>query len=86
MTRSTMLYQVREGDRIALDAAGRRLQLHVPEPELAARRAAWVAPPRPELASRGYYKLYYDHVLQAEQGCDFDFMLPPPETGPASQH
>ena len=60
-----MLCQVREGDRITLDAAGRRLQLHVPEPELAARRAAWVAPPRPELASRGYYKLYYDHVLQS---------------------
>ena len=44
--------------------------------DLLARRARWKAPPNPEGSDRGYYKLYFDHVMQAEDGCDFDFMLP----------
>jgi dihydroxyacid dehydratase/phosphogluconate dehydratase len=63
---------VRDGDVIELDVAGRRLHLHVDEAELAARRAAWLPSNRTET---GYQKLFVDHVLQADQGCDFDFLL-----------
>lgn len=62
---------VRDGDPIRLDLAGRRLDLLVAEDELAARRAAWQAPARPK---RGYARLYGEAVLQADQGCDFDFL------------
>jgi dihydroxy-acid dehydratase len=64
---------VQNGDLITLDVAGRRLQLHVDEAELARRRAAWVAP-APAMQS-GYWKLYIDHVLQADEGCDLDFLV-----------
>ena len=63
---------VRNGDRIRLSVRERRNDLVVEERELAQRRASWrtaVAPP-----ARGYAKLYMDHVLQAEHGCDFDFL------------
>jgi dihydroxy-acid dehydratase len=63
---------VRSGDEIELDIEARRLELLVDEAELARRRAAWVAPPRPY--SRGYTKLYQEHVTQAHEGCDFDFL------------
>jgi dihydroxy-acid dehydratase len=63
---------VRTGDEIELDIAGRRLELRVDETELARRRATWVPPPRPY--SRGYTRLYQDHVTQAHEGCDFDFL------------
>ncbi|MFC0384729.1 IlvD/Edd family dehydratase [Muricoccus vinaceus] len=63
---------VRTGDRIALDVERRRLDLLVDEAELA-RRAAEVVPPRPA-PKRGYAKLFHDTVLQADQGCDFDFL------------
>jgi len=66
---------VQEGDEIVLDAGARRLDLLVPEAELARRRAAWRRPP-PSLA-RGYRRLYVEHVLQAPQGCDFDFLRAP---------
>ncbi|MFX9061770.1 dihydroxy-acid dehydratase, partial [Acinetobacter baumannii] len=49
------------------------LHLHVDEAELAARRAAW-SPPAPP-ADRGYQRLYVDHVLQADRGADFDFLV-----------
>src|SRR6202012_5342412 len=62
---------VRDGDRILLDSAGRRLDLLVDEAELAKRRAAWSAPEKP---ARGYHRLYVDHVTQAVEGCDFDFL------------
>jgi dihydroxy-acid dehydratase len=62
---------VRDGDRIRLDTAGRRLDLLVGEDELARRRAAWRPPDRP---SRGYARLHAAHVLQASAGCDFDFL------------
>jgi dihydroxy-acid dehydratase len=63
---------VRTGDRIRLSVAQRRLDLLVPEEELARCREAFRRPaPTP---GRGYAKLYMDHVLQAEDGCDFDFL------------
>jgi len=63
---------VKNGDQITLDVAGRRLHLHVDDAELERRRAAW-QPPTPPLQS-GYWKLYIDHVLQADEGADLDFL------------
>jgi L-arabonate dehydrase len=63
---------VRDGDEIELDVPGRRLTLRVGGDELARRRAAWK--PRPAHFSRGYGKLFLDHVLQANEGCDFDYL------------
>jgi dihydroxy-acid dehydratase len=65
---------VRTGDRIKLDVAGRALELMVSDAELEKRRKSWVAPPVPEDAQRGYAKLYREHVQQADEGCDFDFL------------
>ena len=63
---------VRNGDRIKLSVKARRIELLVSEEELAKRREQW-APPC-ETPLRGYAKIYMDHVLQAEHGCDFDFL------------
>jgi L-arabonate dehydrase len=63
---------VRDGDEIELDVPNRRLTLRVPDDELARRRAAWK--PRPPHFSRGYGRLFLEHVLQAHEGCDFDFL------------
>jgi dihydroxy-acid dehydratase len=63
---------VRTGDRIELSVARREINLLVDERELASRRAAHRAPAA--TPARGYAKLYMDHVLQAEHGCDFDFL------------
>jgi len=63
---------VREGDIIELDIPGRRLSLQVSDEELASRRAAWRQPP-PRYA-RGYGRLFSEHVSQASEGCDFDFL------------
>jgi dihydroxy-acid dehydratase len=63
---------VQNGDRIRLSVKSRRIELAVPEVELARRKAAWQPPAASPL--RGYAKLYMDHVLQAEDGCDFDFL------------
>jgi L-arabonate dehydrase len=63
---------VQTGDIVELDVPARRLQLHVSDEELARRKAAWVAPPSP---SRGYYKLYVEHVQQADRGADLDFLV-----------
>ena len=64
---------VREGDWIELDVPARRLHLDVDEAELARRRAEWVAP-EPAFKS-GYQALYVEHVMQADKGMDFDFLL-----------
>jgi dihydroxy-acid dehydratase len=64
---------VANGDMIELDVAKRRLHLDVPEKELARRRRKWKAPKAP--MSRGYTKLYVDHVLQADKGADLDFLV-----------
>jgi len=63
---------VRNGDRIKLSVKARRIELAVPATELAKRKAAWKPPVA--VPARGYAKLYMDHVLQAEHGCDFDFL------------
>jgi dihydroxy-acid dehydratase len=63
---------VRDGDLIRLDAGARSLDLLVDEKEIEARRAAW-KPPAPHY-ERGYGALFSQHVLQADQGCDFDFL------------
>ncbi|MDQ0377040.1 IlvD/Edd family dehydratase [Amycolatopsis thermophila] len=63
---------VRTGDLITLDVAARTLNVEVSDEELAARRAAWQAPPAPYTS--GYTWLYTQHVLQADEGADFDFL------------
>jgi dihydroxyacid dehydratase/phosphogluconate dehydratase len=71
---------VHDGDLIELDVPARKLHLHVPDEELDKRRADWQQPP-PKYA-RGYGALYLQHITQADQGCDFDFLeagAPTPE-------
>lgn len=71
---------VRDNDLISIDVDARRLDLLVPEAELAARRAAWTAPKR--RFERGYGAMFSAHVGQAHEGCDFDFLTgtaPTPE-------
>jgi dihydroxy-acid dehydratase len=63
---------VQTGDVIELDVPARKLHLDVSEAELAKRRASWVAPEPPK---RGYYKLYVEHVQQADKGADLDFLV-----------
>jgi dihydroxy-acid dehydratase len=63
---------VQNGDEIELDVPGRRLTLRVAEEELARRRAAWR--PRPDGVTSGYLRMFLDHVLQADEGVDFDFL------------
>jgi dihydroxy-acid dehydratase len=62
----------RTGDRIRLSVAERRLDLVVDEAELRARRDAWT--PREQRELRGYRRLHVEHVLQANHGCDLDFL------------
>lgn len=64
---------VRTGDSITLDVPARSLKLHVDDAELERRRAVWQAPP--PIADRGWYRLYIDHVTQADTGCDLDFLV-----------
>ncbi|QKZ03763.1 IlvD/Edd family dehydratase [Pseudomonas eucalypticola] len=68
------LAAVKEGDYIELDCSTGRLHLDISEAELAARLADWQAPVNNLLAG-GYRQLYVDHVMQADQGCDFDFLV-----------
>ena len=70
---------VRDGDLITLDVAGRRLHLDVSDEELAARRRDWRPPANP--GATGYQKLFVEHVLQADEGCDFDFLTGRREAG-----
>ena len=64
---------VENGDMIELDVTRRKLELRVPEREIKSRHARW-KPPAPPL-ERGYWRLYFDHVLQAHQGADLDFLV-----------
>ena len=64
---------VKTGDRIRLSASEGALELLVDEAELGKRRAAWA--PDPAHYTRGYAKMYVDHVLQADQGADLDFLV-----------
>ncbi len=71
---------VQDGDIIELDVAARRLTLAISDEELAKRKAEWQPPP-PRYA-RGYGALYVEHITQANEGCDFDFLeagAPTPE-------
>jgi dihydroxy-acid dehydratase len=63
---------VGNGDRIRLSVRDRKIDLMVNEAELQKRKSVWKAPVT--APTRGYAKLYMDHVLQAEHGCDFDFL------------
>jgi dihydroxy-acid dehydratase len=71
---------VRSGDRIAIDVPNRRLELRVDDAELARRRAAW-RPPAPRFG-RGYGWMFTEHILQANEGCDMDFLQT--QFGPAT--
>jgi dihydroxy-acid dehydratase len=64
---------VENGDTIELDVETRRLELKVSEQVLAQRRKNWEAPKPP--LPRGYWRLYFDHVLQAHEGADLDFLV-----------
>jgi dehydratase ilvD1 len=65
---------VKDGDEILFDGPDRRLELLVAPEELAARAANWRQRQLPPKYSRGYYRLYVEHVLQADRGCDLDFL------------
>jgi dihydroxy-acid dehydratase len=65
---------VRNGDMIELDCENGRLHLEVSDEELQARLADW-QDPNAKMIGGGYRKLYVDHVLQADEGCDFDFLV-----------
>jgi L-arabonate dehydrase len=63
---------VKDGDEIELDVAAKKLELLVPEAEIQRRLAQWT--PLASHYQRGYGKMYLDHILQAHEGCDFDFL------------
>src|SRR5450631_329492 len=65
---------VRNGDEILLDGPNRRLELLVSPDELTARAATWKQHQPAPKYSRGYYRLYIEHVMQADHGCDLDFL------------
>src|SRR5450432_2316624 len=65
---------VKTGDTIKLDVKGRKIDLLIDDAELAKRRAALALPATPDWAQRGYAHLFNETVLQADEGCDFDFM------------
>jgi dihydroxy-acid dehydratase len=69
---------VRDGDIVELDVAARKLSLNVSNEELEKRRADWQQPPAK--FGRGYGALYLQHITQADQGCDFDFLEAGPPT------
>ena len=67
---------VENGDMISLDVEARRIELLIDEAEMERRLTAWKErPPHREWAKRGYARLFEERVLQADQGCDFDFLL-----------
>ena len=66
---------VQTGDQIMLDVEARKIELLIDDAELQSRLAAWKQLPPPKIASRGYARLFEECVLQADQGCDFDFLL-----------
>jgi L-arabonate dehydrase len=64
---------VKNGDLVEIDVPARKIHLHISDAEMARRLADWKAPEPP--LSSGYWKLYVDHVLQADQGVDLDFLV-----------
>jgi dihydroxy-acid dehydratase len=71
---------VQNGDRISLDVEARRIELLISDAELQSRLAAWQETGPPPAPPRGYARLYHDSVLQADRGCDFDFLLHRPDS------
>lgn len=63
---------VRDGDLIELDVPARKLNVLISDEEMARRKSAWQAPP--QKFDRGFGKMYSAHILQANEGCDFDFL------------
>jgi dihydroxyacid dehydratase/phosphogluconate dehydratase len=63
---------VQDGDRISVDIPNRTIHLEVSDAELSRRRSAW-SPPPPRFA-RGYGWMFTQHILQANEGCDMDFL------------
>ena len=63
---------VQTGDRITVDVPARSIHLEVSDEELARRKAAWVQPPK--RFERGYGWMFSQHIMQADQGCDFDYL------------
>jgi dihydroxy-acid dehydratase len=63
---------VETGDEVVLDVASRTLDVNLPADEIA-RRQEKFTPPAPHY-NRGYGKLFLEHVTQADEGCDFDFL------------
>ena len=63
---------LRTGDVVRIDVPARTIGMDVPEEELACRRAAWT-PPEPRFG-RGYGWVFTEHIQQANEGCDFDFL------------
>ena len=75
---------VQTGDEIEIDVAKRRIHLHVSDEELAQRRVAWKQPaPR---FQRGYGAMYSEHIGQADEGCDFDFLAGTQKTAEPEIH
>ena len=74
------LAAVQNGDQIHLDVEKRRLDLMISEQEIKRRLESWR--PAPRRFRRGYYTLFLEHVLQAHEGCDFDFLRATPEDVP----
>ena len=73
---------LKEGDMIELDAGARKLNMLVDDQEISRRRQAWQ--PKEGIYPRGYGKLFMQHIKQADEGCDFDFLegtapIPEPE-------
>lgn len=64
---------LRTGDMVSVDVTARSINMEVSDAELALRRARW-APPEPRY-ERGYGRMFVEHILQADQGCDLDFLL-----------
>ena len=77
------LAAVRTGDLIELDVKNRKLTLKVEDREIARRLAEWK--PRPPKYTRGYGHIFLNHVMQAEDGCDFDFLRGRSEVETATQ-
>ena len=63
------------GDPIEVDVAARTINLMIPEEEMAKRKTAWVPPP--PRYERGYGAMFSNHIGQADEGCDFDFLSSP---------
>ncbi len=75
---------VKSGDQVRLDVPSRTLEVLVSEEELEKRRATLLPPPKTD-GLRGYQKLFMEHVQQADEGCDFDFMSQRPFTAKTPQ-